>query len=259
MPGPRSKPRAVDEMKQGRLARMHQPPLMYLGLGIRRGDRTSGAPSDAPPSSPWPGEPARPRPGGRRTDLLQLGRRGGAVFDGLDQRLGQAVGLVEVHQAVAVGVAFDLAAQGVDDWSAQQAQHRQDHRQHRQAGRIGDARYALGVQHAGEPGEGPIDDEEGDDRQRRESAGDPQRVQVGVVAHLVADHAAHLGDVRALLEHHVAHRHPRRAAQARDVGGVGVGLLGAVIDEDLVVGMPTAWPWPRPRRGRAQAARACTC
>jgi hypothetical protein len=163
-----------------------------------------------------------------------LARRRRAVFDGLDQGLGQAVRLVEMLQAVVVGVAFGDADQAVGHRRAQQAQHAQDHRQDRQAGRIGQALDRVAAHQGADRREQAVDQEEGDDRQQAHHAGDPQRVVVGVVAHLVADHAAHLGQVRALLEHGVAHRHPRRAEQARDVGGIGVGLLGAVVDEDLV-------------------------
>ena len=51
----------------------------------------------------------------------------------------------------------------------------------------------------------------------------------------MAHDPAHLGQVGTLGEHHIAHRHPGRAEQARDIGGIAVRLFRAVIDEDLVV------------------------
>ena len=53
-------------------------------------------------------------------DLLQLRGAVGAVFDGLHQRLGQAVGLVEVDHREVVGVGLDPAAEGVGERGGQE-------------------------------------------------------------------------------------------------------------------------------------------
>ena len=60
-------------------------------------------------------------------------------------------------------------------------------------------------------------------------------MHVDIVAHLVPHDPAHLGQIGALGEHDVAHRHPCRTEQARDIGCVAVRLFRAVVDEYLVV------------------------